>query len=120
MRRRRVYTDYLHDIIHYCNKIKEFVAGLDYKHFAEDEEKVLAVTHALQIIGEAVNRLPVSLKQRYPEVPWVDIVGMRNIIVHGYFLVDLKVIWETIHESLPPLRMAAVKILREIERSEEE
>jgi uncharacterized protein with HEPN domain len=85
VKRKRVYIDYLRDIIHYTEKIEQFLAGLDFKRFAENEEKTLAVIHALQIIGEAVNRLPPSLKQRYPDVPWVDIVGMRNIIVHGLF-----------------------------------
>lgn len=118
MRRKRAYTDYLQDIIHYTEKVEQFVVGLDFKHFTKNEEKTLAVIHALQIIGEAVNRLPPSLKQRYPEVPWMDIIGMRNIIVHGYFLVDLKVVWKTVKESLPPLRKAATKILKDVEQGE--
>ena len=118
MRRKRVYTDYLRDIAHYTEKVEQFVTGLDFERFSANEEKTLAVIHALQIIGEAVNHLPASLKQRYPEVPWADIIGMRNIIVHGYFLVDLEAVWKTAQERLPPLHQAITRILREIEKGE--
>jgi len=106
MKRKRIYTDYLHDIAHYAARAEQFVAGLEFEQFLADEEKSLAVLHALQIIGEAASHLPDSLKQRYPQVPWADIVGMRNLIVHGYYLMDLEIVWKTIHEDLPPLREA--------------
>ena len=118
MKHKRVYTDYLRDIVHYTEKVEQFVAGLDYEHFTANEEKALAVIHALQIIGEAVNHLSSSIKQRYPEVPWEDIIGMRNIIVHGYFLVDLEVVWKTVKESLPPLHQAVTRILQDIKEDE--
>lgn len=117
MKHKRVYTDYLKDIIHYAEKIEQFVVGLDFDHFASNEEKTLAVIHALQIISEAVNCLPSSLKKRYPDVPWADIVGMRNIIVHGYSLVDLKVVWKTVQESISPLHRAVTNILKDVKQS---
>ena len=110
MRRKRIYTDYLWDIAHYAARAEEFVAGLDYEQFAADEEKGLAVLHALQIIGEAAGHLPASIKQRYPAVPWADIVGMRNLIVHGYYVMDLEIVWKTVHQDLPPLRQAIDEI----------
>ena len=110
MRRKRIYTDYLRDIAHYAARAEEFVAGSDYEQFAADEEKALAVLHALQIIGEAAGHLPGSIKQRYPAVPWADIVGMRNLIVHGYYVMDLEIVWKTVHQDLPPLRQAIAEI----------
>ena len=110
MRRKRVYGDYLRDIAHYARIAEEFVAGVDYEQFAADEEKTLAVLHALQIIGEAAANLPASMKQRYPQVPWADIVGMRNLIVHGYFVMDLEIVWKTVLQDLPPLRQAIAEI----------
>lgn len=110
MKRKRIYTDYLRDIAHYAARAEQFVAGLEFEQFLADEEKSLAVLHALQIIGEAASRLPDSLKQRYPEVPWADIVGMRNLIVHGYYLMDLEIVWKTIREDLPLLREAMDRI----------
>jgi uncharacterized protein with HEPN domain len=118
MTRKRVYTDYLQDIAHYAEKAEQFVAGLDFEHFAANEEKTLAVTHALQIIGEAAGHLPASLKQRYPDVSWVDIVGMRNLIVHSYYLVDLEVVWKTVQIDLPPLREVVAKMQRDLEQSD--
>jgi uncharacterized protein with HEPN domain len=110
MKRKRIYTDYLHDIAYYTARAEQFVAGLEFEQFLADEEKSLAVLHALQIIGEAASHLPDSLKQRYPQVPWADIVGMRNLIVHGYYLMDLEIVWKTIHEDLPLLREAMDQI----------
>ncbi len=118
MRRKRAYTDYLQDIIHYTEKVEQFVAGLDFKHFSENEEKTLAVTHALQIIGEAVRRLPSSHTPSEPKVPWVHIMGMRNIRVHGYYIVDSEVVWKTVKEGLPPLHQAVAEILKDIEHGE--
>ena len=110
MKRKRIYTDYLDDIAHYVARAEQFTAGLAFEQFRADEEKSLAVLHALQIIGEAASHLPGSLKQRHPEVPWADIIGMRNLIVHGYYLMDLEIVWKTIHEDLPLLREAMDRV----------
>ena len=68
MTHRRAYSDYLDDMLHYSVKAQEFVARVDFEAFAQNEEKVLAVVHALQIVGEAANKLPSSLTRKYPEV----------------------------------------------------
>ena len=107
---KRIYGDHLRDIAHYAAKAEEFVAGLDYEQFVANEEKGLAVLHALQIIGEAAAHVPDSIKQRYPEIPWADVVGMRNLIVHGYYRMDMEIVWKTIHQDLPPLRDAVARI----------
>jgi uncharacterized protein with HEPN domain len=116
MRRKRVYTDHLRDIVHYAAKAEEFVAGLEFEQFAADEEKSLAVLHALQIIGEAASHLPTSIKQHYPEVPWADIAGMRNLIVHGYFIMDLEIVWKTVRQDLPPLRRTIAVIQQHLDQ----
>ncbi|NVM57716.1 MAG: DUF86 domain-containing protein [Desulfobacterales bacterium] len=71
--------------------------------------------HALEIIGEAARHLPKSVQQRYAEVPWQNIVGMRDVLIHGYFGVDCEVIWKTVQEDLPPLRAAVARILADLE-----
>lgn len=109
---KRIYSDHLRDIAHYATKAEEFVAGLDYDQFVTNEEKGLAVLHALQIIGEAAAHIPDSVKQRNPEIPWADVVGMRNLIVHGYYRMDMEIVWKTIHQDLPPLR-DAIDMIRE-------
>jgi uncharacterized protein with HEPN domain len=118
MSRRRIYSDHLEDIAHYTAKAEEFMAGLDLAQFSANEEKTLAVLHALQIIGEAAAHLPRSIRRRYPEIPWTDIVGMRNLIVHGYYLMDLEIVWKTVRQDLPPLREAVDQIRSELDQQQ--
>ena len=92
MKRGRVYTDYLHDILTYAEKAESFVAGVDLETFQRNEEKVFAVIRALEVIGEAARHIPSSVRRQYPQIPWKKIVGMRNVVIHGYFGVDTEVI----------------------------
>jgi uncharacterized protein with HEPN domain len=110
------YTDYLQDILDAAGKAMRFVKDVDFEAFCANEEKAFAVIRALEIIGEAAKNIPKSIRGRYTEIPWEDIVGMRNKVIHGYFGVDLKVIWKTIHEDLPPLRAAVARILKDIKK----
>lgn len=111
MSSRRDYSDYLRDMIHYGNLAQDLLLGIDLDAFAENEEKTLAVVHALQIIGEAAQKLPTAVTSKYPDIPWSDVVGMRNFIVHGYFLVDVEIVWKTVKEDLPPLVEALEKMV---------
>ena len=111
MRSKRQYIDYLKDILSYSHKIEKFTQGIDFNQFLADEEKMLAVVHALQIIGEAAKHLPRSLTKKYPEISWVDIVGMRNFIVHGYFIVDAEIVWKTVQQDVPLLCHVTEKML---------
>ena len=70
----------------------------------------------MEIIGEAAKNIPKSIRGRYTEIPWEDIVGMRNKVIHDYFGVDIEVIWKTLHEDLPPLQTAVVKILEDLKK----
>jgi uncharacterized protein with HEPN domain len=63
----------------------------------------LALTRLLEIMGEAASRVPVEARIRYPEIPWVQMVGMRNRLIHGYDAVDFDILWQTVIEDLPPL-----------------
>ena len=74
-------------------------------------EKVFAVTRALEIIGEAARHVPGEVQAQYPEVPWADMIGMRNIVTHGYFGVDNEVIWRTVRDDLPPLHSNVERII---------
>ncbi|MBI4493813.1 MAG: DUF86 domain-containing protein [Chloroflexi bacterium] len=96
----------------YAEKAEAFVAGVDLEGFRNDEQKAFAVVRALEVIGEAARHIPAVVRKRYPEVPWEKIVGMRNILVHGYFGIDLEVIRRTVQEDLPPLRQAIARILQ--------
>lgn len=108
-------VDFLNDILDSIDKIGSFIEGLDFDGFAEDEKTVYAVTRALEIIGEATKNLPESLKKDHFEVPWRKMTGTRDKMIHGYFGIDLEVVWITISEDIPSVKPLIEKILGEIE-----
>jgi len=71
----------------------------------------LAVLRCLEIVGEAASRIPVAIQQSYPKIPWPQIIGMRNRLVHGYDIVDYDIVWSTVAQDLPPLIAELEKIL---------
>jgi uncharacterized protein with HEPN domain len=65
----------------------------------------------LQLIGEAARHVPTEIAENYPSIPWEDIRGTRNVLIHEYFGVSLPIIWDTIKHGLPPLRLSLLKML---------
>ena len=117
MKSKRVYTDYLHDILEACDKATEFVEGLSDETFRGDDKTQYAVIRALTIVGEAVKKIPKSVQNRYPDVPWKMMAGMRDIVIHEYFRVDLKRVFETVRQDFPPLRIAIARVLEDLEKN---
>jgi hypothetical protein len=97
----RDFQVYIEDIIEDINAIEEYTKGLTYDAFAKDRRTVDAVIRNFEIIGEATKHIPGRIRQEYPKVPWKDMAGMRDKLIHGYFGVQLDVVWKTIKERLP-------------------
>jgi len=108
-------VDFLMDILDSIEKIEDFVEGFNFEEFSKDTKTIYAVIRALEIIGEATKNLPNSLKVEHPEVPWRDMAGFRDKVVHGYFGVDLEVVWDTAIDDAPSLKPLIAKILDKME-----
>ncbi len=78
-----------------------------------DEMLSLALVRLLEVIGEAANRIPDEERVHHPEIPWVQIIGMRNRLIHGYFDIDLDRVWDTVVDDLPPLILLLQKIMKD-------
>ena len=100
----------LRDIVEAIERIERY-AIRGRSAFENDELIQIWMVSHIQIIGEASNALPDELKQAYPEIPWRQIIGMRHILVHQNFEVDLDVVWTTVTRDLPPLKRAVKTIL---------
>jgi uncharacterized protein with HEPN domain len=95
-----------------AEKALEFVAGMELDQFFEDEKTSYAVIRALEIIGEAARMVPDEVRATIPDLQWREISAMRNKLTHEYFGINMKVVWRTVHEDLPPLRKVLRKALK--------
>jgi uncharacterized protein with HEPN domain len=86
----------LMDILESMNRIDTYILGVNYDSFLNNQMLIDAVIRNLEIIGEAARNLPDELKNKYPELPWRNMIGLRNILIHQYFGVDESIIWEVI------------------------
>jgi uncharacterized protein with HEPN domain len=105
---------YIQHILEAISDIEKFTENVPKGEFYKNKEKQYAVLRALEIIGEATKNLSRDLRKKYPEVPWRDISGMRDKLIHHYFGVKLELVWETINNRIPKLKEQLLKILKEI------
>lgn len=99
----RAWVLFLHDILEAISMIDEFIAGMTIEEFSRDKKTISAVRDQIMIIGEAVHHLPEEILCEYPQVPWRDIVGMRNVLVHSYFRTDPELLFLVATERLASL-----------------
>lgn len=93
----------LEDIIHAAEKIERFTDGMSFEAFVDDEKTVDAVLRNFEVMGEATKNLPESFQEQYDHVPWTEMAGMRDRLVHGYATVDLEIMWTTIERDIPEI-----------------
>jgi uncharacterized protein with HEPN domain len=102
---------YLTDIVEAADAIARFITGIDQEAFLQDELRQSAVIQKIEVIGEAAGKISQRLRDRYPEVEWLRIVGMRNLLVHSYFSIKPGIIWQTATQAVPDLRARIAQIL---------
>jgi len=90
-------------MLDHAREARGMVRGRKRTDLESDRMLQLALTHLVEIVGEAASRVSISTRETYRQIPWPDIVGMRNRLVHGYDIVDLDLLWDTVETDLPPL-----------------
>ncbi len=100
----RDHTLFIQDILQAIERIESFISGMNYDAFVEDDKTLSAVIRKLEIIGEAVKQLPEGFTQLHPNIPWKQIAGMRDKLIHFYFGVDPLLVWQTVQNRLPELK----------------
>lgn len=109
----RDYRLYLKDILAAIQSIEDFIAGMDLETFQVDDKTNSAVMRKLEIIGEAVKQVPDELRHQYSQIPWKEMAGMRDKLIHFYFGVDYRLVWKTITERLPSIKRDIEKVLQD-------
>ena len=111
---KREFVDFLEDAIGAMEKAERFVADMSFEEFMKDEKTVFAVLRAIEVIGEAVKHMPMDFRMKFPDIPWRDIAGMRDVLIHDYFAVDLETVWETVKTNIPRTKPFLIGVLKEI------
>ena len=111
----RKWRDYIGDILASIQEVEDFTQGMQYDSFAGDRKTVNAVVRSLEVMGEAAKRVPDDVRQRYPDVPWKRMTGMRDKLIHEYSGVDLEIVWGVVKTELPPVKPLIEQILRDLE-----
>ena len=110
----REIKDYLMDIKTECEYLITRTKNLTYDDFIKNEELKRAFVRSLEIIGEAAKHIPKEIKNKYTDIKWKNVVGIRNKLIHEYFGVDYKVVWKTIKEKIPELYTVIKKVINDL------
>lgn len=107
---KREYHFFVEDMLSSINAVEDFVKGMTFDEFINDDKTASAVIRKFEIIGEAAKHIPPAVREKYGSIPWKSVVGLRDRLTHAYFGVDHKLVWGLIETELPKLR----KVLKEM------
>ena len=102
---------YLNDILITCEKVLRYTQDINFEQFIADDRTFDAVIYNLQTIGEAVKSIPIEIRDRYPEIEWRKIAGLRDILAHTYFQIENEIIWDIVQNKIHPLQQNINQLL---------
>jgi len=112
--RKRDYRDYIQDILDSVNDIENFIEGMSFEEFMRDKKTINAVVRSVEVIGEAAKKIPKTLRDKYPDIPWKKMAGMRDKLVHEYFGIDIEIMWKVAKDEIPSLKPSIQNILKSL------
>ncbi len=114
----RDYQDYIQDILDSIKDIKSFISGINFEEFKRDKKTLNAVVRSIEIIGEAAKKIPKSLRDKYYDIPWKKMSGMRDKMIHEYFGIDVEILWKVVKDDIPPLKSSIQEMLFNLKEQE--
>jgi len=109
---------YIKDIVEYMERAEDHIKSLTFDQFLKDNKTCDAVIRCIEVIGEAAKNITDEIRNMYPAVPWRDMAGMRDKIIHGYFMVDFEEVWLVVKEEIPKLKPMIMKVLKDLVKRE--
>jgi uncharacterized protein with HEPN domain len=112
---KREATDYIQDILEAMDNASKFTEDISYEEFVRDTKTIYATLRAIEIIGEASKNIPDEIRKKYPAIPWKDMSGMRDKVIHEYFGVKIERVWLTVKEDIPRIKPLISEVFKELE-----
>ena len=109
-----VVKDYIRDMLDAMDKAVRFVDDLDLSDFKQDEKSGYAVIRCLEIIGEAAKKVPLAVKRKHDAIPWKNLAGMRDKLIHDYAGVDMEIVFMTVKNDIPAVKVLLVELIEEL------
>jgi len=97
---------YVADMLEACERVREYTSGFDHASFRSDRKTVDAVVRNLEVLGEAAKRVSPAVRDQAPSIPWREIAGMRDVLIHDYFGIDLDIVCDVVFAKVPGLESA--------------
>lgn len=108
---RREYRLAIEDMLEAIGKIRRYTEGMTYDSFVTDDRTIDAVIRNITVIGEAARNIPEEIQKKTPDIPWTEMRGIRNVVVHEYFGISEEILWRTVDKDLPRLIPALQRML---------